>query len=329
MPPDTAGDPPWTWIDERRFDLRGTRFVSGTMPMGLAADEFLVIKPPDLTAKYLQLVQAESPRRIVELGVKEGGSTAMLALLAQPDLLLAVDLAPDVPPLLTRFIHDHHLEGRVVPAFGLSQDDRIGLSKAIDAGGPHQPLDLVIDDASHILGPTRSSFEVLFPRLRPGGLLVIEDWSSECTVARNLARIIPSDTDMSKRLDAVTRVFHILNTPGGQLPQAVVESMMDPGPGLDLAKVDPAPATDLFEMLVEAAARADLGDLSDSSMGAVRPVADLAVELTMIAATVPDVIAELRFDSHWLTVRRGGADLPVDDFRLDQHWTDFFGYLPR
>ena len=39
-----------------------------------------------------------------------------------------------------------------------------------------EPLDLVIDDASHLYGPTMASFEVLFPRLRPGGLYVIEDW---------------------------------------------------------------------------------------------------------------------------------------------------------
>ena len=41
-----------------------------------------------------------------------------------------------------------------------------------------EPLDLVIDDASHVLGPTRSSFESLFPHLRPGGTYLIEDWNS-------------------------------------------------------------------------------------------------------------------------------------------------------
>jgi predicted methyltransferase len=37
-----------------------------------------------------------------------------------------------------------------------------------------QLLDLVVDDTSH-LGPTRASFNTLFPRLRPGGVYVIED----------------------------------------------------------------------------------------------------------------------------------------------------------
>ena len=31
-------------------------------------------------------------------------------------------------------------------------------------------------DASHWLEETRTSFEILFPRLRPGGVYVIEDW---------------------------------------------------------------------------------------------------------------------------------------------------------
>ena len=38
------------------------------------------------------------------------------------------------------------------------------------------PLDLVVDDCSHLYEPTRASFNELFPRLRPGGLYVIEDW---------------------------------------------------------------------------------------------------------------------------------------------------------
>jgi hypothetical protein len=38
------------------------------------------------------------------------------------------------------------------------------------------PLDLVIDDASHWLKPTKASFVTLFPSLRQGGVYVVEDW---------------------------------------------------------------------------------------------------------------------------------------------------------
>src|SRR5205085_4846802 len=45
-----------------------------------------------------------------------------------------------------------------------------------DLGGE---LDLVIDDGSHLPGPTLASFETLFPLLALGGRYVIEDWAWE------------------------------------------------------------------------------------------------------------------------------------------------------
>ena len=58
------------------------------------------------------------------------------------------------------------------------QRDRDKL-EAIVAAEFDGPLDLVLDDASHLFVPTRTSFELLFPRLAPGGLYVIEDWAWE------------------------------------------------------------------------------------------------------------------------------------------------------
>ena len=50
------------------------------------------------------------------------------------------------------------------------------LRRIIDEGRL-APLDLVIDDASHLYRLSRRAFELLFPRLRPGGLCALEDWS--------------------------------------------------------------------------------------------------------------------------------------------------------
>jgi hypothetical protein len=55
---------------------------------------------------------------------------------------------------------------------------------------------------------------------------------------------------------------------------------------------------------------------------------DLAVELAMIAATRPGLLAEVTLDGDWLTARRGPEDLALDGFRLSEVWADFFGYLP-
>ena len=41
------------------------------------------------------------------------------------------------------------------------------------------PIDLVIDDASHIDEATLASFEVIFPRLKAGGLFIIRDCAAD------------------------------------------------------------------------------------------------------------------------------------------------------
>ncbi len=56
-------------------------------------------------------------------------------------------------------------------------------------------------------------------------------------------------------------------------------------------------------------------------------MADFAVALMMISATRPDVITEVSTESEWLPVRRGPAELSCDTFRLDDTWSDYFGYL--
>lgn len=315
------------WVDSHRLEVGGSAFVASLTPMGVAAGEFVIVKPPGLVRRYLSLLDDERPRTIVELGIKDGGSTALLALAAEPDLLLALDLEPTIPAVLADLIETRGLQRRLVTAFGLDQSDRGAVTRFVDSHMPEGGFDLIIDDASHILGPTRTSFEVLFPRLRPGGLYVVEDWSSECTNATNLARLLPDTADFSARLAAVNQVVHILNSPDHDLPDAARDSLIE---AAALARRDTTDVpADLFELIVEAAGRADLTSLEDVSLGRGRPLADLAVELMMISATNPGVVGQVCVDGEWLTARRGGDDLPLDGFRLDGAWTDFFGYLPE
>jgi hypothetical protein len=60
---------------------------------------------------------------------------------------------------------------------GVDQADRDTIRRLVADEFAGQPLDLVIDDASHLLTPSTATFNPLFPRQRPGGLYVIEDWS--------------------------------------------------------------------------------------------------------------------------------------------------------
>ena len=313
------------WIDDQRLEVRGVRFLATAVPLAPVDDQLVIVKPPALVRRYLSLLETERSDRIFELGIKAGGSTALIALVAEPQLLLAADLEDEIPPLLARLVADHRLENRVVTAFRLDQGDRPALTDFVDAHLGAAELDLVLDDASHILAPTRTSFEVLFPRLRPGGLFVIEDWSSECIAAAHLARVLPDALDVSERLGAVTQMLHILNAPDHELPEEVTASLTDVASKASWDESDAG--FDLFERLVAVAGRADLSALEGSAIRRSRPLADLAVELMMIGATRPDVIEEVRIDGEWLTARRGTADLPRDDFRLDDTWTDFFGYL--
>jgi methyltransferase family protein len=60
--------------------------------------------------------------------------------------------------------------------WGVDQGDSERL-EALVATEFDRPLDLVIDDASHLYSLTLASLETLLPCLRPGGLYIIEDWA--------------------------------------------------------------------------------------------------------------------------------------------------------
>jgi hypothetical protein len=75
-----------TWHEDARLDVDGIPFLVSSIP--LTTEAHLIIKSPYLVRRYLDLLEAEKPRRIVELGVRDGGSTALMALAAAPDLLI-------------------------------------------------------------------------------------------------------------------------------------------------------------------------------------------------------------------------------------------------
>lgn len=168
-----------TWSAEDEFRIDGIEYacraVSGLFPS--TGDRFCLRKPRDEVERYARFLAEHKSDAIFELGIYDGGSTALIAQLAEPSKLIAVDITAPRTPALKRFISQRGLDAAVRPFWEVDQADVARLTEIVERELDSQPLDLVIDDASHLLGPTRNSFETLFPRLAPGGIYVIEDWA--------------------------------------------------------------------------------------------------------------------------------------------------------
>jgi Methyltransferase domain len=168
-----------TWVNEDELEVEGVRFVAGGANDRFTSspERFCLVKRPALVASYLDLLDELRPSTIVELGIFQGGSCALMALAAEPERLVSVELSDDRVPALDTLINSRGLQDRVHVHYGVDQRDSGKLGQIVDHHLAGRDLDFVVDDASHLVGPTRASFNLLFPRLRPGGVYVIEDWS--------------------------------------------------------------------------------------------------------------------------------------------------------
>ncbi len=177
-----------TWIDDRQLRVGETHFVCA-FPFDDAPDGSMqVMKNRDVVERYVDLIDRIRPTRIVELGINRGGSTALLSELARPTKLVAFEINSVPVDALSAYIERRELRDTVRPFYAVDQSDRTRLAEVLDAeldGG--EPIDLVVDDASHLYRETRASFETLFPRLRPGGLFLIEDWRWQHRVGDGIA----------------------------------------------------------------------------------------------------------------------------------------------
>ena len=117
-------------------------------------------------------------QHLLEIGVFKGGSMPFWNEIFKPSIHVGIDLCEiTVSGYLEDYIRGRSAEGRDIRYFsGVDQADKDGLVNLVNMQFPGT-LDLVIDDASHLYGPSKASFEAVFPRLRPGGLYIIEDWA--------------------------------------------------------------------------------------------------------------------------------------------------------
>jgi len=176
-------------IDGTTFELRPMQ-RNPTNP-----DWICLRKNRDFINRYLALVDEFKHCIMVEVGVDQGGSTSFFTKLLRPQLLLALELSQRPVTRVMDFLARHDPDRRVTIHWGVDQSDRVEVPRLVDAAVKDQALDLVIDDASHLLVQTTATFEMLFPRLRPGGLYIIEDWSWIHLQERHVVRAIDADPE--------------------------------------------------------------------------------------------------------------------------------------
>jgi hypothetical protein len=168
------------------FTLNGWRFATvhgGASREAVGDDAFVFFKTRSLVEQFLSffndLATPPSVERMVELGLYDGGSVPFWFEAFAPRKHVGIDLGQRRPtPYLEKYLSEGDRRERIDLHWGLSQADRRGVSAAVDAAFGDEPIDFVIDDASHLYEPSKTSFELLFPRLRPGvGWYLVEDWA--------------------------------------------------------------------------------------------------------------------------------------------------------
>ncbi len=135
------------------------------------------IDPADGTSKALSIYEqyeaylaplADKPVRMLEIGVHLGSSLATFGRYLRAGVVVGVDIKKPErdfvrPPNTIFEIGD--------------QRDSTRLNEITDKYAP-DGWDIIIDDASHYGSWSALTFDALFPRLKPSGLYVVEDWQT-------------------------------------------------------------------------------------------------------------------------------------------------------
>ncbi|HSV20822.1 MAG TPA: class I SAM-dependent methyltransferase [Casimicrobiaceae bacterium] len=167
------------WIGDTLLDY-GHVQVELCVPPALyerqsADGRFVLGKSHDMVETLARMVADRPVERIFDVGVYKGGSIVLLYEGLHPQRLVGIDWNPGMPNALPEYCRHPDRKDAIGIYLGVNQSDQAALGAICDTEFDG-PLDLVIDDASHFYFETRETFRALFPRLREGGLYVIEDW---------------------------------------------------------------------------------------------------------------------------------------------------------
>lgn len=296
---DVAESERWEFNDAL-FQIDGVEYVS-TMKHRSKRAQLCIKKPPALVEATASLLADFQKANIVELGISQGGSTALTAQLARPRKLVALELDTEPVTQLQEFIDGTGVGDTVRPYYGVDQSDRQRLRQILDDEFGEEPLDLVMDDASHLLEPTRTSFEVLFPRLRPGGLFVLEDWNWQHLRAKGRQEAInepgsPSQMEFQKKLR---------------------EALADKS----------SPEYAAFVRWQEASGQNE--PPSAPSLASTDLLTFLVIQLLLARAWSEEAVSRIDILDLWVVVHRGPAELDPNTFRVADITHDHFDVVGR
>jgi len=167
------------WDDAEHLQVGKASFLvatDGAVGTRTTADRFVLMKSKAMVESFLEHAPVGNVENIVDLGIFKGGSIAFYQQLFLPRRIVGIELHKDRVKGLDEFVSRHSLKDSVHLHYGTSQSDRKALAKIVHKEFRDQPIDLVIDDCSHKYEPTKASLNFLLPRVRPGGVYVIEDW---------------------------------------------------------------------------------------------------------------------------------------------------------
>ncbi|MCC5954085.1 MAG: class I SAM-dependent methyltransferase [Acidimicrobiia bacterium] len=267
------------------FEVDGVTFSCAmALARSRSAQHFHLDKPVELARAYLDLTKRLVDTNLVEIGIRQGGSAALATLAGRPRRMVAIDIAKPVPAL-QEFIDQRGLHDRLRPHFGVDQADEEAVARIVDDAFGGEPIDVVIDDGSHLIDATRASFEVLFPRLRPGGRYLIEDWDWELRYVAEFERLLDDDP-----VAAAGLASRIVDDPmWSRLSATAQRRATDRRVRDTLLSVEEPPQP-------------------------YQPLALLAMELTTALAVTPGLVASVAVDRWWITVERGPDTVaaPID-----------------
>jgi hypothetical protein len=165
------------WTGENNFEIFGVKFKNTLSDYAIktTASEVVMLKDKGFLNEYQRILKDHKINRLLEFGIWEGGSPLFYGLASNITNISAIDIR-EPNDIIAAHIKGSKLGNRVKLHWNTSQSDEEKVSAIIQKDFHGLPLDVVIDDASHQYSFTRAAFEIAFPRLRPGGLYVIEDW---------------------------------------------------------------------------------------------------------------------------------------------------------